>query len=82
MLYLCQNVGCESRRLSAAGSALLKIAMSTVAWFLAVAWLDLAGTQIDAKLAVMAGIFVASLTLLLVAVSPASDGLGTVCQRR
>ncbi|HZP09901.1 hypothetical protein [Methyloceanibacter sp.] len=77
MLYLSHNVTCESRRLSARGvfSALFKIAMSAVAWFLTVAWLNLEGAHIDAKLAGASAIFVASLTLLLVSLSPAPKEL-------
>lgn len=83
MLHLSQNIDCERRSLFAAGvfSALFKMAMSTVAWFFAVAWLNLQGTHIDAKLAAASGVFIASLTLLLVSVSPASEGV-RVCRKR
>lgn len=83
MLHLSHNVKCESRRLSPAGlvSGLFKIAMSTVAWFLAVAWLNLEGAHIDAKLAAASGIFVASLTFLLVSLSPETEDIRG-CRKR
>jgi hypothetical protein len=47
-----------------------KIALSAVAWFLAVAWLDFAGgVEVDWVLSVVTGFFVMFFTLLLVAAS-------------
>jgi hypothetical protein len=73
MLYLSQDFnrerpGMPSGHFPASGvlAALFKIAMSAVAWFVAVAWLNFEGTHVTSKLAVMSGIFVVSLTLLLV----------------
>ena len=90
MLYLSQDLNHErpgkpSVSLSATGillPALFKIAMSAVAWFLAVTWLNFEGTHVNAKLAVMAGILVASLTLLLVFGATAIDGRRRLCAKR
>lgn len=62
--------------------ALFKIAMSAVAWFLAVTWLNFEGTHVNTKLAVMAGILVVSLTLLLVFGATAIDGRRCLCAKR
>ena len=52
--------------------ALVKIALSAVAWFLAVAWLDFSGgPHVDLVLAIVTGFFVMFFTLLLVASSMA-----------
>ena len=52
--------------------ALVKIALSAVAWFLAVAWLDFSGgPHVDLVLAIVTGFFVMFFTLLLVAASMA-----------
>jgi len=54
------------------GLALVKIALSAVAWFLAVAWLDFSGgPHVDLVLAIVTGFFVMFFTLLLVAASMA-----------
>ena len=54
------------------GLALVKIALSAVAWFLAVAWLDFSGgPHVDLVLAIVTGFFVMLFTLLLVAASMA-----------
>jgi len=89
MLYRSQDFNCErpgasAGRFSAAGllPALFKIAMSAVAWFLAVAWLNFEGTHVNSTTAVTAGIFVMSLTLLLVFGSIAIDGRRCVCAKR
>jgi hypothetical protein len=48
------------------GAAIVKIALSAVAWFLAVAWHDLSrGPQEDSVLTVISGFFIMFLTLLL-----------------
>ena len=48
------------------GAAIVKIALSAVAWFLAVAWLDFSGgPQVDSVLTVISGFFIMFLTLLL-----------------
>jgi len=50
--------------------AVFKIALSAVAWFLAVAWLDFAGgVEVDLVLSVVIGFFVMFFTLFLVAAS-------------
>jgi hypothetical protein len=50
--------------------AVYKIALSAVAWFLAVAWLDFAtGVEVDLVLTVVTGFFVMFFTLLLVSAS-------------
>ena len=50
--------------------AVFKIALSAVAWFLAVAWLNFAGgVEVDMIMSVMTGFFVMFFTLFLVAVS-------------
>jgi hypothetical protein len=50
--------------------AVFKVALSAVAWFLAVAWLNFAGgIEVDWVLSVMTGFFVMFLTLFLVAAS-------------
>ncbi len=50
--------------------AVFKVALSAVAWFLAVAWLNFAGgVEVDWVLSVMTGFFVMFLTLFLVAAS-------------
>jgi hypothetical protein len=81
MLYLSRDFngerpGKHAGHVSATGvlPALFKIAMSAVAWFAAVVWLNLEGTHVDSRLAVVAGIFVVSLTLLLVFGSTPIDG--------
>ncbi len=60
----------QSWHLSTAGipSALFKIAMSAIAWFIAAAWLNFEGTKVGFNLAIVTGIFVMALTLLLVCV--------------
>ena len=73
----------RSRHLSRAGiNCAFKIAMSAVAWFTAVVWLNLEGAHVDSRLAVGAGIFVVSLTLLLVFGSTAIDGRHCACAKR
>jgi hypothetical protein len=48
--------------------AALKIVLSAVAWFLAVAWLGFSGgPQVDSVLTVVTGCFIMVLTLLLLA---------------
>ena len=81
MLYLSRDFSGErpserAGQFSATGilPALFKIAMSAVAWFTAVVWLNLEGTHVDPRLAVVAGILVVSLTLLLAFGSTAIDG--------
>ena len=50
--------------------ALAKIALSAVAWFLAVVWLNFSGgPQLDLVPAIVMGFFVMSFTLLLLAAS-------------
>ena len=50
--------------------AVFKVALSAVAWFLAVAWLNFAGgIEVDLVLSVMTGFFVMFLTSFLVAAS-------------
>ena len=50
--------------------AVVKVALSAVAWFLAVAWLDFSGgAEVDPSLAVVTGFFVMFLTLFLVTAS-------------
>ena len=89
MLYLSRDFSDErpgerAGRFSATGilPALFKIAMSAVAWFAAVAWLNFEGTQVNSTLAVMSGVFVVSLTLLLVFGSTAFDSRDCVCAKR
>jgi hypothetical protein len=49
-------------------AAIVKIALSAVVWFLAVAWLDFSGgPQVDPVLMVVTGFFIMFLTLLLLA---------------
>jgi hypothetical protein len=66
-----ERIHVETWHLSPAGvrSALLKIAMSAIAWFIAAAWLNLEGTKVGFNLVIVTGIFVMALTLLLVCVS-------------
>ena len=50
--------------------AVIKIALSAVAWFLAVAWLDFSGgPEVDLLLAVVASLFIMFFTLFLVTAS-------------
>jgi hypothetical protein len=50
--------------------AVIKIALSAVAWFLAVAWLDFSGgPEVDLVLAVVTGFFIMFFTLFLLAAS-------------
>ena len=50
--------------------AVIKIAMSAVVWFLAVAWFDFSGgPEVDLTLAVITGFFVMFFTLFLMAAS-------------
>jgi hypothetical protein len=50
----------------------IKVALSAVAWFLAVTWLNFSGApEVDLQLAVVSGFFVVFFTLLLTAVSMA-----------
>ena len=54
--------------------AVIKIAMSAVVWFLAVAWFDFSGgPEIDLTLAVITGFFVMFFTLFLMAASMVID---------
>jgi len=54
--------------------AVIKIAMSAVVWFLAVAWLDFSGgPEVDLDLAVVTGFFVMFFTLLLLTASMVVD---------
>jgi hypothetical protein len=54
--------------------AVIKIAMSVVVWFLAVAWFDFSGgPEIDLTLAVITGFFVMFFTLFLMAASMVID---------
>jgi hypothetical protein len=54
--------------------AVIKIAMSAVAWFLAVAWLDFSGgPEVDLILTIAAGFFVMFFTLFLLAASMVID---------
>ena len=53
--------------------AVIKVALSAVVWFLAVAWLDFSGgAEVDLSLAVVTGFFVMFFTLFLVTASMAS----------
>src|SRR5688572_8794835 len=61
-------------RITGVHPAVIKIAMSAVVWFLAVAWLDfMGGPEVDTALAVSTGFFVMFFTLLLVAASMVVD---------
>ena len=52
--------------------AVIKVALSAVVWFLAVAWLDFSGgPEVDLSLAVLTGFFVMFFTLFLVTASMA-----------
>jgi hypothetical protein len=52
--------------------AVIKVALSAVVWFLAVAWLDFSGgAEVDLSLAVVTGFFVMFFTLFLVTASMA-----------
>ena len=54
--------------------AVIKIAMSAVVWFLAVAWFDFSGgPEVDLDLAVITGFFVMFFTLFLMAASMVID---------
>ena len=54
--------------------AVIKIAMSAVVWFLAVAWFDFSGgPEVDLNLAVVTGFFVMFFTLFLMAASMVID---------
>ncbi len=54
--------------------AVIKIAMSVVVWFLAVAWFDFSGgPEVDLNLAVITGFFVMFFTLFLLAASMVVD---------
>jgi hypothetical protein len=54
--------------------AVIKIAMSAVVWFLAVAWFDFSGgPEVDLDLAVVTGFFVMFFTLFLLAASMVID---------
>jgi hypothetical protein len=54
--------------------AVIKIAMSAVVWFLAVAWFDFSGgPEVDLYLAVVTGFFVMFFTLFLMAASMVID---------
>jgi len=54
--------------------AVIKIAMSAVVWFLAVAWFDFSGgPEVDLSLAVVTGFFVMFVTLFLLAASMVID---------
>jgi hypothetical protein len=54
--------------------AVVKIAMSAVVWFLAVAWFDFSGgPEVDLNLAVVTGFFVMFFTLFLLAASIVID---------
>jgi len=54
--------------------AVIKIAMSAVVWFLAVAWFDFSGgPKVDLYLAVITGFFVMFFTLFLLAASMVID---------
>ena len=51
---------------------MIKVALSAVVWFLAVAWLDFSGgAEVDLSLAVVTGFFVMFFTLFLVTASMA-----------
>jgi hypothetical protein len=55
-------------------SAVIKIALSAVVWFLAVAWFDFSGgPEVDLNLAVVTGFFVMFFTLFLLAASMVID---------
>jgi hypothetical protein len=55
-------------------AAVVKIVLSAVVWFLAVAWLDFSGgPQVDPVLTVVTGFFIMFLTLLLLAASTVID---------
>ena len=55
-------------------SAVVKIALSAVVWFLAVAWLDFSGgPQVEPVRMVVTGFFIMFLTLLLLAASTVID---------
>jgi hypothetical protein len=54
--------------------AVVKIALSAVAWFLAVAWLDFSGgPEVDLVLAVVTGFFIMFFTSFLLAASRVID---------
>jgi hypothetical protein len=54
--------------------AVIKIAMSAVVWFLAVAWFDFSGgPEVDLNLAIVTGFFVMFFTLFLLAASMVID---------
>jgi hypothetical protein len=54
--------------------AVIKIALSAVVWFLAVAWLDFSGgPEVDLDLAVVTGFFVMFFTLFLLTASMVVD---------
>ena len=54
--------------------AAIKVALSAVVWFLAVAWLDFSGgAEIDLSLAVVTGFFVMFFTLFLVTALAVND---------
>jgi hypothetical protein len=56
--------------LTGAHPAVIKIALSAVAWFLAVAWLDFSGgPEVDLVLAVVTGLFIMFFTLFLATAS-------------
>ena len=56
--------------LTGAHPAVIKIALSAVAWFLAVAWLDFSGgPEVDLVLAVVTGLFIMFFTLFLLTAS-------------
>jgi hypothetical protein len=64
----------QSRRslpsLTGVDAAIVKIPLSAVVWFLAVAWLDFSGgPQVDPVPTVVSGFFIMFLTLLLLAAS-------------
>ena len=65
--------------------AVIKIAMSAVVWFLAVAWFDFSGgPEVDLNLAVVTGFFVMFFTLFLLAASMVIDdprSSTTMCSR-
>ena len=63
--------------------AVIKIAMSAVVWFLAVAWFDFSGgPEIDLTLAVITGFFVMFFTLFLMAASMVIDDPRWKSQKR
>ena len=66
-----ERIRVETCHMTPAGvpSALLKIAMSAIAWFIAAAWLNFEGTKVGFNLIIVAGILVMALTLVLVCVS-------------